>query len=123
MWLPQKIDAVEVFGDNKNDHHILNAALALKASEKNRKVILVSKDINLRLKAKSLDLLAEDYETGKIKNVGNLNPGKFELESVTSDDIDLLFKKGVYDVFFFRVIHKMHCGEHTNWWSHVSPHT
>jgi len=90
----KKIDAVEVFGDNKNDHHILNAALALKASEKNRKVILVSKDINLRLKAKSLDLLAEDYEAGKIKNVSNLNPGKFELESVTSDDIDLLFKKG-----------------------------
>ncbi|MFT5640714.1 MAG: PhoH-like ATPase [Cyclobacteriaceae bacterium] len=88
------VNAVEVFGDDKNDHHILNAALAVKISEKNKKVILVSKDINLRLKAKSLDLFAEDYETGKIKNVSNLNPGKFELESVTAEDIDDVFKNG-----------------------------
>jgi PhoH-like ATPase len=31
------------------------------------KVVLITKDVNLRLKAKSLNLLAEDYETGKIK--------------------------------------------------------
>ena len=54
--------------ERKNDHSILNAALTLKQKEKKRQVILVSKDINLRLKAKSLDLQAEDYETGKIKN-------------------------------------------------------
>ncbi len=46
------------------------------------------------MKAKSLDLFAEDYETGKIKNVSNLNPGKFELESVTAEDIDDVFKNG-----------------------------
>ncbi|XOV92857.1 MAG: PhoH family protein [Bacteroidota bacterium] len=88
------VDARKVFGDNKNDHRILNAALALKEVEKDKKVILVSKDINLRLKAKSLDLLAEDYETGKIKNVNTLHTGKIELDGVSSADIDALFKKG-----------------------------
>ncbi|MEQ8880286.1 MAG: PhoH family protein [Cyclobacteriaceae bacterium] len=88
------VDACKVFGDNKNDHRILNAALALKEVEKDKKVILVSKDINLRLKAKSLDIVAEDYETGKIKNVNTLHTGKEELDGVASADIDTLFKKG-----------------------------
>ncbi|MBV6640408.1 MAG: PhoH family protein, partial [Cyclobacteriaceae bacterium] len=88
------VDACKIFGDNKNDHRILNAALALKEVEKDKKVILVSKDINLRLKAKSLDILAEDYETGKIKNVNTLHTGKEELDDVASADIDTLFKKG-----------------------------
>lgn len=86
------IDATKVFADNKNDHRILNAALTMKNQEKDRKVILVSKDINLRLKAKSLELPAEDYETGKIKNVNTLTTGKTELEDISSEHIDALFK-------------------------------
>lgn len=88
------VDACKIFGDKKNDHRILNAALALQQAEKDKRVILVSKDINLRLKAKSLDLSAEDYETGKIKNVSTLHTGKYELESVDSLVIDALFKHG-----------------------------
>ena len=60
------LDATQVFNDGKNDHRILNAALTIKEQEPKRRVTLVSKDINLRLKAKSLQLPAEDYETGKI---------------------------------------------------------
>ncbi|MFY0687926.1 MAG: PhoH family protein [Cyclobacteriaceae bacterium] len=88
------VDACKVFNDDKNDHRILNAALALKEEEPKRKVILVSKDINLRLKAKSLDLNAEDYETGKIKNVNSLHTGKEEIENIDSTHIDVLFKDG-----------------------------
>ena len=88
------VDARKIFNDSKNDHRILNAALALKAVEKDKLVILVSKDINLRLKAKSLDLLAEDYETGKIKNVSSLHTGKTEIENIPSEVIDELFQKG-----------------------------
>jgi len=86
------IDATHIFNDNKNDHRILNAALTIKNQEKDKKVILVSKDINLRLKAKSLELPAEDYETGKIKNVNTLTTGKTELEDINSEHIDDLFK-------------------------------
>lgn len=89
-----KVDATRVFNDGKNDHKIINSALKLKEEEKDRKVILVSKDINLRLKAKSLDLLAEDYETGKIKNVNTLITGKKETEGIPSNCINELFKKG-----------------------------
>ncbi len=89
------VDAQMVFNEAKNDHRILNAALTIKQQEPNRKVILVSKDINLRLKAKALDMLAEDYETGKIKNVNVLiETGKTELDSISSEHIDTLFKRG-----------------------------
>lgn len=91
------LDATQVFNDGKNDHRILNAALTVQEQEPSRKVILVSKDINLRLKAKSLELTAEDYETGKIKNVNTLTTGKTELEDINSEHIDELFKKNVID--------------------------
>lgn len=97
MDTDSEVDATKVFGDGKNDHRIINAALALQQTEKGRKVIMVSKDINLRLKAKSLNLHAEDYETGKIKNVSSLHTGKTEIENVSSEDIDTLFKEGVIE--------------------------
>lgn len=93
-----QLNANEIFGEVKNDHKILNAALHLKQHEKNRKVILVSKDINLRLKAKSLEIFAEDYETGKIKNINDLeNTGKYVLDDVDLDLIDQLYDKGILD--------------------------
>lgn len=87
-------DANDVFGEKKNDHRILNAALRLKDENPKRRVILVSKDINLRLKAKSMGLPAEDYETGKIKNVQSLRKGKIEIEKVDSDLINHLYEDG-----------------------------
>ncbi|WP_209331047.1 PhoH family protein [Lunatimonas salinarum] len=93
-----KLNANDIFGEEKNDHKILNAALSLKQSEKGRKVILVSKDINLRLKAKSLEITAEDYETGKIKNISELeNTGKRVLDEVNPDKINELYDKSVID--------------------------
>lgn len=90
----KKLDANDVFGEKKNDHRILNAALRLKDDNPNRRVILVSKDINLRLKAKSMGLPAEDYETGKIKNVQSLRKGKIEIEKVDSELINHLYEDG-----------------------------
>ncbi|GGZ19603.1 phosphate starvation protein PhoH [Echinicola pacifica] len=88
----EHVNANKVFGEEKNDHKILNSALDLKHSEEGRKVILVSKDINLRLKAKSLDIQAEDYETGKIKNISELeNTGKDVLEGVDPEVINRLY--------------------------------
>ncbi|MFC4210648.1 PhoH family protein [Pedobacter lithocola] len=76
---PLKTNAEDIFGKGKTDHKILNAALSLKEENPDKKVILVSKDICLRLKAKALNLNAEDYETGKIKNVDELYAGKTEV--------------------------------------------
>lgn len=92
-----EIDAEKVFDEPKPDHKILNAALSLKREEKSKRVILVSKDINLRLKAKSLGLLAEDYETGKIKNVNSLYTGKSIVENIDPEQISKLYDQNVID--------------------------
>jgi PhoH-like ATPase len=94
MTSSSKLDAEKIFDEQKADHKILNAALKLKEEEKSRKVILVTKDINLRLKAKSLNLISEDYETGKIKNVSNLHSGKTVVEHVETNTINSLYDKG-----------------------------
>ena len=41
----------DIFTERTNDHKILDAALCLQSQEPESKVILVSKDINLRIKA------------------------------------------------------------------------
>lgn len=89
-----KLDAREVFDDNKPDHRILNAAIKLTEDYPSRKVILVSKDINLRLKAKSMNLAAEDFETGKVKNIESLYTGSSVVEDVNPDVIDNLYAQG-----------------------------
>ncbi len=86
------IDATKIFGDKKADHLILNAALHLSETHSDRKVILVTKDMNLRLKARSLNLHSEDYETGKVKDVEKLYKGITRLEIEDSDVIDELHK-------------------------------
>ena len=89
-----ELDAREIFGDNKPDHRILNAALVMERDYPDRRIILVTKDINLRLKAKSLDLQAEDFETGKIKNVEELYTGKTLIENLSRKVIDSIYQKG-----------------------------
>ncbi len=88
------VDAEAVFGGDKIDHRILNAALGLQEEYPEKKVILVSKDICLRLKAKALNLNAEDYETGKIKNVEDLYTGETILTKVADSLISQLNKQG-----------------------------
>ncbi|REL24838.1 PhoH family protein [Rhodohalobacter sp. SW132] len=92
-----KTDANRVFGSVKNDHRILNSALKLRESEKSKKVVLVSKDINLRLKARALSLDAEDYETIRIKDIDHLYRGKTDLEFNDNGLINELYKEGQLD--------------------------
>lgn len=87
-------DAAEVFGNKKNDHRILNSVLKLMEQESDKKVILVSKDINLRIKARSLNIEAEDYETIRIKDIDHLYKGKTEVKYEDSEIIDRLYQEG-----------------------------
>ena len=57
------------------DNEILSTALALQESEKGREIVLISKDINLRIKAAILNIPAEDYYNDR-----------------ALDDVDLLYK-------------------------------
>jgi PhoH-like ATPase len=91
------INSERVFGDSKYDNKILNCALQLQDEFKARKVILVSKDICLRLKAKALNIHAEDYETGKVKDVQSLHENQVVLEKVDESLIESLFATGIGD--------------------------
>jgi PhoH-like ATPase len=54
------------FGSNSVDNRIIGQAIAIQKHEPKSPAILVTKDINLRLKADSLGLPAEDYETDHV---------------------------------------------------------
>ncbi|MFM9944997.1 MAG: PhoH family protein [Bacteroidia bacterium] len=88
------VDAEVVFDEKKADHRILNAAMSIQFEEPDRKVILVTKDVNLRLKAKSLNLFAADYETGKIKNLDKLYTGHSIVHKVKAIVMEQLYSKG-----------------------------
>jgi len=88
------VDATKVFGDNKPDHKILNAAIKMHVDYPNHQVIMVTKDVNLRLKAKALNILAEDFQTGKIQNVEDLFSGKMVIENLDSEVIVKMYEQG-----------------------------
>ncbi|MBL7883794.1 MAG: PhoH family protein [Bacteroidia bacterium] len=95
MHQNSKIDAEKVFGERKGDHRILNTAMYVAENNPKRKVVMVTKDINLRIKAKSLNLTAEDYETGKIKDVNEqLYTGRSEMEKIPTELINEIYEKG-----------------------------
>ena len=87
-------EADKVFGKKTNDHRILDAAISLQKLEKNAIVTLVSKDINLRLKAKALNLPAEDYKTGKVKDMQFAYTGKSTLEDMDAEVIRKMYVSG-----------------------------
>lgn len=87
-------NAITTFGVDKADHRILNVAITLSKEFPDRKVVLVSKDINLRIKAKSLQIEAEDFETGKVRDVSRLYTGSIVVNDVSSELIDKIYKEG-----------------------------
>src|ERR1043165_3164657 len=95
------IDVDKVFGEEKPDHKILNAALRVQKENPDRKVVLVSKDINLRIKAKALNLTAEDYKTGKIKNADELYTGKTVIDKAPSVVLNELYTNGECNASLF----------------------
>ena len=79
------------YSSNKLDHHILNTAYHLAIENPARKVILVSKDVNLRMKAKSIGLMAQDYTTDHVKDISVLYAGRRIEESVPEELIDCMY--------------------------------
>lgn len=89
-----EIDARKIFGEDKPDHRILNATLVLMQQNPGTQVILITKDINLRLKAKSLSIQAADFETGKIKDIESLYTGKTLIDGLTANVINKIYQSG-----------------------------
>ena len=90
---PKNIDAEHIFAAQKNDHKIINSALVLQQEEPNRKVVLVTKDVNLRIKAKAIGVVAEDYQTGKVTLKEITSDSAQTIDGVDSDIIREIFIK------------------------------
>ncbi len=92
---PSKISSVDssFLSMNKPDHRILALADQLRREHPDRSVVLITKDINLRMKAKSLGINAEDYETGKVENVDELYTGSDILENVEKEVISRFYQQ------------------------------
>ncbi len=93
VWKPQLDEMIKAaFMKDDPDHRILNTAILLQKDYPNQTIVLVSKDINLRMKAKSVGLIAEDYEADKISNFDQLYTGKRLIEGVATEDIEPFFE-------------------------------
>ena len=83
----------EVFKEDTPDHRILGTALEWQKRYKDSNtVILVTKDVNLRMKAKALGIPAEDYTTDRISSIEELYSGKQVIEDFDDDKIIELFQ-------------------------------
>jgi len=85
----------ESFYEKTPDHRILAITLFVKEKFPDRKTIFITKDINLRMKAKSLGLISEDYKSDKIKNVGILHRGVKIFHNFDITTIEKLYKNGM----------------------------
>ena len=86
-----EVDAI--FSSSKLDHRILSVAYYLTQERKNRRTILVTKDVNLRLKAKSLGIMAQDYFTDRIQDIEKLYSGKRVIQNFNEILIDELYRE------------------------------
>ena len=73
------------FSTKKPDHHILNIACHAAREHPDRVVCLVTKDVNLRMKAKAVGLLAQDYKNDHVRDIQQLYTGARTEENVSPE--------------------------------------
>ena len=81
------------FPPGKPDHHILNAAYHIACEHDFDRVFLVTKDVNLRMKAKSIGLMAQDYSTDRVQAPADIYKGTRVVENIPAAIIDQLYAK------------------------------
>ena len=107
-WHP---DVEAAFQEDCPDHRILNCAYKLSNNKSGRETILISKDTNMRLKARSLGITAEDYTTDKIMNLDSVYTGSRLVEDVPGAAIETLINTGQIDLTAFPRITKPKANE------------
>lgn len=103
---PEKCDKVySVFPARKPDHEILAVTYKIAQQHPDEKTILVTKDVNLRMKAKAIGLLAEDYINDKVENIDIFARSNEVFDGIAPELIDEIYSSpdGVdIDKFNFR---------------------
>ncbi|MBN2812463.1 MAG: PhoH family protein [Bacteroidales bacterium] len=70
------------FPESTPDHRILAIAEHLSRNNPDKNVVLISKDINLRMKAKSIGIMAADYENDKVRNIDEIYKSVSSIENL-----------------------------------------
>jgi PhoH-like ATPase len=81
----------ESFPETSADHRILAIAEHVQKNNSDRIVILITKDINLRIKAKSIGILSQDYESDKISSIADIYKNVSVIENIDSKIISELY--------------------------------
>ena len=79
------------FPERTPDHRILAIADYVCNTNKDKVVVLITKDINLRMKAKSLGIIAQDYRNDKVANIDDLYKGITVIEGMDQELINKLY--------------------------------
>ncbi len=88
----------DIFSEDSSDNRILSIAYAMQeTSGAQKNVVLVSKDVNMRMKAKALGIRAEDYNTDRVPSVDSLYSGKEIIEDV-DDGLISAFYQAPYEL-------------------------
>lgn len=79
------------FPDRTPDHRILSCALTIAEKKPKMQTILVTKDVNLRMKARSLGIMVEDYITDKVVNTDMFERTNETYENINPELIDSIY--------------------------------
>ena len=107
-WHP---DVKAAFQEDCPDHRILNCAYKLSNNNSERETILISKDTNMRLKARSLGITTEDYTTDRIMDLDSAYTGSRLVEDAPGSAIETLINTGQIDLPAFPSITKPKANE------------
>jgi PhoH-like ATPase len=82
-------DPAQLLPETLNDNIIINQVLEVRARRKDLSVVLVTKDINMRLKARACGIAAEDYSTDQlVDDVSLLSKGYHSVAGSFWDRVD-----------------------------------
>ncbi len=103
----------ESFPEHIPDHQILAVTDSLVRKYPEMKTILVTKDVNLRMKARSIGLLCEDYITDKVVNVDIFEKSNEVFENIAPAIIDRIYSSregiDVGELDFKDILHPNEC--------------
>jgi PhoH-like ATPase len=95
ICLDMALDEVIInnFTEITSDIKILNIAYMVAKKHQFKNVIFVTKDVNLRLRARSIGLKTENYNSKFVENLSDMYTGLQVLEHVSPQVFDALYKK------------------------------
>lgn len=86
-------DVVKAYPDNIPDNRILSVTKTIAEKYPNMQTILVTKDVNLRVKARSLGIAVEDYYHDKVEDANLYDQSQEEYTDISSELIDKLYNQ------------------------------